>query len=257
MYGGSRSEPKEKYDFKYVALDVTKEDSIKAAVDQIVKAEGTIDVLINNAGYMLPIGSVQAAKLEDHRRMFDINYIGYIAMTNAVLPVFFKNKDKTGHIINVTSCLSTIGPPWMASYAATKAAIDRMTEGYNIELKAAGANVTVQMLAPGYCPETSLFAFRNLDDEAEEYKPALSMMAKMMKDGASNAHCTLKDVANSCVDMVNQDEAAKDFRVYAGAGSRQYAEVLHTDFNLNYQHNVDYGLMAIGLKQPPKQPNAQ
>merc|ERR1711933_15869 len=128
---------------------------------------------------------------------------------------------------------------------------DRITEGYNIELMAAGANVTVQLLAPGYCPTTSLFddLTKNVGSEIEEYKAAFTKFLENLQsnDTAPNA-ISIEDVVDACNRMVNKDVSALDFRVYAGVGSRKEAEFYHTGFNLNFSHNVNAGKMILGLK---------
>ena len=101
-------------------MDVTDHNSIVKAVEQVVKEQGRIDVLINNAGYAI-YGAVEDTTIEEARRQFEVNLFGLAAITKEVLPVM--RKQQSGKIINITSMGGKIYTPLSAWYHATKHAL--------------------------------------------------------------------------------------------------------------------------------------
>tara|TARA_B100000949_G_C14271095_1_gene447329 strand:+ start:163 stop:969 length:807 start_codon:yes stop_codon:yes gene_type:complete len=145
VYGTSRK-PKntEVNGIHFVALDVTKVETITAAVEQIIAAEGKIDFLINNAGMGItgPIEEIPDAEI---RKVFDTNYFGVINVIKAVLP--FMRKQGDGFIINITSIAGYMGLPYRGIYSATKGALELTTEAFRMELKE--FNIKMTNIAPG------------------------------------------------------------------------------------------------------------
>ena len=97
VYGTVRKPISETLAYKTIVVDVTKPETIKAGVEEIIAQAGTIDVLINNAGFGLT-GEMELTTPEDRKRIFDTNVFGYIDMINAVLPGM--RKQNSGKIIN-------------------------------------------------------------------------------------------------------------------------------------------------------------
>ena len=131
---------------RVLALDVTKPDSIAAAID----ACGPIDVLVNNAGIGV-VGAFEATPMATTREVFEANTFGVIAMTQAVLPQF--RGRRSGVVVNVTSSATLAPMPLTAVYTASKAAIEGFTASLEHELLA--FNIRVKLVEPGYCPDTS------------------------------------------------------------------------------------------------------
>lgn len=130
---------------RVLALDVTDPESIRKAVE----AAGSIDVLVNNAGF----GAASPAELvpiETVREVFETNTIGTIALTQAVLPQF--RQRKAGVVVNVTSSVTLKALPLLAAYRASKAAVNAFTESMALELEQFG--VRVRLVLPGRAPET-------------------------------------------------------------------------------------------------------
>jgi NAD(P)-dependent dehydrogenase (short-subunit alcohol dehydrogenase family) len=130
---------------RLVALDVTRPDSIAAALE----AAGPIDVLVNNAGIGL-MGAFEATPLETVREIFETNTFGVMAMTQAVLPAF--RERGSGVIVNVTSTVTLAPMPLVAAYTASKTAVQGFTASLQHELGALG--VRVKLVEPGYGPST-------------------------------------------------------------------------------------------------------
>jgi NADP-dependent 3-hydroxy acid dehydrogenase YdfG len=104
-----------------IQMDVIKEQEVKACADRIIKEQGRIDVLVNNAGYAV-YGPVENVDLEDARRQFEVNIFGLAAITKEVLP--YMREAKSGTIINISSIGGKIYTPLGAWYHATKHALE-------------------------------------------------------------------------------------------------------------------------------------
>jgi NAD(P)-dependent dehydrogenase (short-subunit alcohol dehydrogenase family) len=137
---------------RVVALDVTKPESIAAAVE----ASGPIDVLVNNAGIGV-VGAFEATPMATTRDVFETNTFGVIAMTQAVLPQF--RARRSGVVVNVTSSVTLSAMPLAAVYTASKMAIEGFTASLALEL--GFFNVKVKLVEPGYCPSTRFTASGN------------------------------------------------------------------------------------------------
>ncbi|XP_022083993.1 retinol dehydrogenase 8-like [Acanthaster planci] len=126
-------------------LDVTKEDTISSVVDEILRENGRIDVLINNAGYSGVDGNDEWP-IERCQAMMDTNYWGVVRTTRAVLPAM--KKQKSGRILNVTSVAGIIGTPFYATYASSKFAVEGFTESIAPVLRDA-YNIRMSIIQPG------------------------------------------------------------------------------------------------------------
>jgi NAD(P)-dependent dehydrogenase (short-subunit alcohol dehydrogenase family) len=122
----------------FLALDVASDDSVAAAVGQVIDRFGRIDVLVNNAG----IGSAGAAEessVAQAQDVFDINVFGVIRMSNAVLP--HMRAQGSGRIINISSIVGFMPQPYMAVYAASKHAVEGYSESLDHEVREHGVRV--------------------------------------------------------------------------------------------------------------------
>ena len=121
-------------DVTFLNLDVASDESVTAVV-QVIERYGRLDVLVNNAG----IGSSGAAEetsVAQDQSVFDINVLGVIRMTKAVLP--HMRAQRRGRIINVSSILGFIPQPFMAVYAASKHAVEGYSESLDHEVRVRG-----------------------------------------------------------------------------------------------------------------------
>jgi NAD(P)-dependent dehydrogenase (short-subunit alcohol dehydrogenase family) len=134
VYGGSRSAPRNDY-FNVLKLDVTDDESINAALENIIEKEGRLDVLINNAG-IGSMGAVEKTSVADIRKSFEVNLFGVVRMTQAVLPQM--RKQRFGRIINMSTLGSMLGLPFRAFYSASKGAMDLVTESLRLETEKFG-----------------------------------------------------------------------------------------------------------------------
>jgi NAD(P)-dependent dehydrogenase (short-subunit alcohol dehydrogenase family) len=136
----------ERYPDKALALklDVTSTADIEAAVLRAVSAFGQIDVLVNNAGYGY-MSTVEEGEDSEVRALFETNFFGLVNVTKAVLPLM--RQRRRGHIFNVTSVRGLAGSPGSAYYAASKFAVEGLTESLRRETAEFGIKVTA--VAPG------------------------------------------------------------------------------------------------------------
>jgi len=162
-------------DILVTRLDVTDPESIKQAVDEGLERFGTIDVLVNNAGYGGHTLFEQATD-EAIRAMYDTNVFGVMNVMRAVLPLMRRQNE--GCIINVTSMAGTMTAPTISIYASSKFAVQGMTEAIAFEYKP--LNIKVKAVLPGAYPTTRFNA--NTDDHLNAGGDELSTHAHKLYD---------------------------------------------------------------------------
>lgn len=129
---------------KVVDMDVTNETSVKEAMDGILAEAGNIDILINNAGIMY-LGITEAFSVEQARFQMETNYFGAISVMQAVLPSM--RKAGSGLIINTSSLVGRMSPPFFGTYSATKHALEGYSQALRYEVSPFGVDVV--MVEPG------------------------------------------------------------------------------------------------------------
>ncbi|WP_369048728.1 SDR family oxidoreductase [Tenacibaculum sp. UWU-22] len=145
VYGTSRNPEKViKSPFSLVALDVTKPETIQAAINTIIDKEKKIDILINNAGKGIT-GAIEDTPTQEIKTNFETNFFGAIEVIKGVLPQM--RKQNSGLIINITSIASYMGLPFRGIYSASKSALAIVSETLSMEVKEFGIKVTT--IAPG------------------------------------------------------------------------------------------------------------
>jgi NADP-dependent 3-hydroxy acid dehydrogenase YdfG len=127
------------------SLDVSKKADCDLFVDSVVKKWGRVDILINNAGLM-PLSFFTNAKVDEWERMIDVNIKGVLYCTSAVIPHMLK--EKSGHIVNMSSVAGRIVFAGGTIYCATKHAITAFSEGLRKELSPK-YNIRVTCIEPG------------------------------------------------------------------------------------------------------------
>jgi NAD(P)-dependent dehydrogenase (short-subunit alcohol dehydrogenase family) len=147
VYGTSRKAAAgdEREGIVFLPLEITDDDSVAAAVREVIDRSGRIDVLVNNAGLGIA-GAAEESSIEQARELFDTNLFGSIRMTRAVLPQM--RKQGGGRVINVSSVLGLVPAPFGALYAATKHAIEGYSESLDHEVREYG--VRVLLVEPAY-----------------------------------------------------------------------------------------------------------
>jgi NAD(P)-dependent dehydrogenase (short-subunit alcohol dehydrogenase family) len=127
-----------------LALDVTDEASMVAAVAQVERAEGAVGVLVNNAGYSQS-GAIETVPVDAVRRQFETNVFGLVRLTQLVLPAM--RAQRWGKIVNVGSMGGRLSFPGAGHYHATKHALEAISDAMRYELR--GFGIDVILLEPG------------------------------------------------------------------------------------------------------------
>lgn len=130
-----------------VEMDVTNEESVNSGVKSAIEIMDGIDTVFNNAGIGAN-GILECFTAEDIQKMFDVNVFGVQRLMRAVLP-YFRQQGK-GTIIHTSSCIGRITTPFLASYSASKYALESLAEGYRAEL--AGFGIESCIVEPGGMP---------------------------------------------------------------------------------------------------------
>jgi NAD(P)-dependent dehydrogenase (short-subunit alcohol dehydrogenase family) len=128
----------------HIDCDVTSEESCREAVAQVLKQTERIDVVISNAGFGIS-GAVEFTPIGEAERQMDVNFMGAVRLTQAVLPQL--RKQHNGRIIYTSSVAAVLAVPYQAFYSASKAAINAMALALANEVKEFG--ITVSVMMPG------------------------------------------------------------------------------------------------------------
>ncbi len=129
-------------DVIHLQADVTDEAQVQAAVDEIVRREGRIDVVVNNAGFGIS-GAIEFTETAEAKRQFDVNFFGMVNMNHAVLPVL--RRQGGGRILCMSSVAAPIAIPFQAYYSASKAAVRTYALALAAEVKPFGIEVCAIM----------------------------------------------------------------------------------------------------------------
>jgi short-subunit dehydrogenase len=146
VFGTSRRAAAEGSDgVTMLTCDVTDDASVAKLVDDVLAEAGRIDLLVNNAGVGL-LGAAEESSIAQARALFDVNVLGVIRVTNAVLPTM--RRQRKGRIVNLSSVQGFIPAPYFALYSSTKHAIEGYSESLDHELRSFG--VRVALVEPAY-----------------------------------------------------------------------------------------------------------
>ena len=161
----------------YLVLDVTRDESVKALVAQVLDQAGRIDLLVNNAGVGL-IAGAEESSLEQAKSLFEVNLFGLIRVTKAVLPIM--RRQRAGRIVNISSVMGLIPAPFMALYGASKHAVEGYSESLDHEIR--GSGIRVVLVEPAYTRTSFEGNVYQADQQLEVYQPARSNAEAVMRD---------------------------------------------------------------------------
>ena len=194
VYGTSRRGARPgQNSFKMISLDVNSEESVEAAINEVIKLEGRIDLLVNNAGFGVAPGGAEESSIEQAKTIFDTNFFGIVRTTRAVVP--YMRKQGEGRIINIGSVLGFLPAPYMALYAATKHAVEGYSESLDHELRLRGIRVSV--IEPAYTNTQFDANTQQVDSKIPEYdveRAALNKLLKIAMEGGDDPKVVAKVV---------------------------------------------------------------
>jgi NAD(P)-dependent dehydrogenase (short-subunit alcohol dehydrogenase family) len=169
--------------FEMLTLDVTSDQSVEAAVREVVRRADRIDVLVNNAGFGVAPAGAEESSIEQAQSIFDTNFFGVVRMTRAVVPEMRQRGG--GRIINIGSVLGFLPMPYGALYAATKHAVEGYSESLDHELRTLGIRVSV--IEPAYTRTPFDANFLEPDATLEEYREVRAAVNKRVKEVMATA----------------------------------------------------------------------
>ena len=191
---------KEKLDLKVIELDIDKEDSIKSAVKNIQEQKGTIDVLVNNAGYGL-FGCIEDITMDELKAQFQTNFFGVVSLIQEIAPIM--RKQGSGIIVNVSSVAGRIGFPGTPAYISSKFALEGLSECMRYELSPFGIKTII--IEPGVI-QTNFFSSMKVADGkpgspykeiTEKVMNGVKMMAEMGTHPIEVAKTIMKAIRTS------------------------------------------------------------
>jgi NAD(P)-dependent dehydrogenase (short-subunit alcohol dehydrogenase family) len=178
VYGTSRHGAQSgQRSFAMLPLDVTRDESVQAAVSELIRREGRIDLLVNNAGFSVAPAGAEESSMEQAKAIFETNFFGLIRMTRVVVP--HMRRQGGGRIINIGSVLGFLPMPYGALYAATKHAVEGYSESLDHELRTRGIRVSV--VEPAYTKTQFDANFLEPDAKLDEYREIRAALAVTLK----------------------------------------------------------------------------
>lgn len=132
------------FGFPMFELDITNESSVEHCVAELIKIEGRIDVLINNAGVSIA-GALEDTEMDEAQWQMDVNFFGPLRMIRAVLP--HMRSQGSGRILTTSSMAGHVGLPYQSIYCAAKHALEGVNEALRLELSGSGIDASV--VCPG------------------------------------------------------------------------------------------------------------
>ena len=210
---------KQKYGEKIrtVVLDVTNEAQAKSAFEVAISSFGSLDVLVNNAGFG-NVSPVEDTSLADFRAQIETNLFGVIIMTKAVLPYF--RERRAGHIVQVTSISGRIGPAGRAPYAAAKFGVEGFSESLSREMASLGVKVTI--IEPGGFRTDFAGASTELHEGRPEYASTVGASVSFQKSYNGNQPGDPRKAAAALLHVVSLPEPP--LRLLLGRDSYAAAE---------------------------------
>lgn len=217
-------------DLRVVELDVTSDASADAAIEQILKRDGRLDVLVHNAGHMV-FGPAEAFTAEQYAQLYDVNVLGTQRVNRAALPAM--RRQGRGLLLWVSSSSTRGGtPPFLAPYFAAKAAMDSLAVSYAGELTRWGIETSI-MVPGAFTKGTNHFAHAGKPaDTAREAEymdgPYAGMPDKILKGLAAlePADADAAEVARKMVEVVDMPFGKRPFRVHVDP-SQDGAEIVN------------------------------
>jgi NAD(P)-dependent dehydrogenase (short-subunit alcohol dehydrogenase family) len=229
---------KENLPIRITQLDVTDDVSIKNAVQTVLTEKGRIDVLVNNAGYVLE-GAFEDLSVDEIKAQYETNVFGLIRTTQAVLPIM--RKQKSGIIVNISSAAGRFGYPGGSAYISTKFAVEGLSESMAYELEPFGIKVII--IEPGVIRTNifdSIVVAKKSQDPNSPYTQITQKMASAFEEMMKNASSP-ELVAKVVLEAVTNENpnfrylAGKDVENWLGAKRNMSDEEFYKMMKQNFK----------------------
>lgn len=183
VYGTSRRAGRSgQQSFKMLPLDVTSDASVAAAVDEVLRLHGRIDLLVNNAGFGVAPAAAEESSIEQAKAIFETNFFGLVRMTRAVLP--HMRRQGHGRIINISSVIGFLPAPYGALYAATKHAVEGYSESLDHEVRTRG--IRVSLIEPAYTKTQFDANLLAADAKLDAYRDMATHVERSLKNAIAH-----------------------------------------------------------------------
>lgn len=199
-----------------VSLDVTSQQQALEAVATALARFGRIDVLVNNAGYSF-LGAVEECSAGEVEALFQTNVFGLLNVTRAVLPAM--RAQRSGHIVNISSSATLDASAGASPYAASKAAVEALSESLAKECAPLGIKVTTVVpghIATGFQRDSTTFAERRIDD----YNTTAGALCRAIAAGPTTVGSDPAKLAKAVRQIVDCDDPPAVFLAGADAVDR-------------------------------------
>ncbi|WP_053403961.1 SDR family oxidoreductase [Persicobacter sp. CCB-QB2] len=168
---------------EYLQMDVNEEASVQSGIKQLLEITGRLDAVVNSAG-LGTIGAVEEMPVDTIKEVFETNFYGVLRVCQAVLPIF--RKQRSGHIINISSIAGEVSLPFRGFYSASKFAMEAFTEAMRMEVK--GFGVKVAIIQPGDFNTNISNSRKNADLKSDSpYSKLINEMNKLIASGMDSA----------------------------------------------------------------------
>jgi len=226
-------------------VELTNSKSVNDAITSVIKKEGRIDVMVNNAG-IYATGIAETFTEEDLSKIIDVNVKGYWRTIKAVLPQMRKQGE--GLIINVSSVGGRFSFPFQTVYSGAKFAVEGLTEGLHYEVRPLGVDVAI--VEPGPFPTDIFGKIVNGSDMAviAEYGD-LAKIPEQIGAGIGQLFETLKPnpqlVADAIVTLINMPKGKRPLRTVVDPATGSFSEIANKEVKEQY----DKFLTAFGMQE--------
>jgi NAD(P)-dependent dehydrogenase (short-subunit alcohol dehydrogenase family) len=228
---------KQHLSIRVVQLDVTDENSIKSAIQSILSEAGRIDLLVNNAGYVLT-GAFEDIGINEIKALYETNVFGVIRVTQAVLPIM--RKQGSGRIINISSGAGRIGYPGGSAYVSSKFALEGLSESMAYEIEQFG--IRTVLVEPGFV-RTKIGENMAISKKTQDPNSPYSQMMQMM---SSNQERMLENGSDAdlVASVVAEAATAKEpnFWYLAGKDVQQMMAAKKSRSDEEFQKMMKQGL---------------
>lgn len=225
-----------------IALDVCSDDSVEAAISQVLGKAGHLDVLVNNAGVNYT-AAVEDLSMQDWRAQFETNFFGVLRVTRAILP--HMRERRSGRILMMSSLSGLVTPPTQGAYSSSKHALEGLSNALRMELYPFGINVV--LIEPGYIVTGIQKAAAELSEpymqKAGPYAPLYARFLTSVNDTRAKSKTTPEDCARVMLRAIETPNPKPRYGVTSLSPFVKWSKRLLTDNAIDAMLRRRYGIV--------------